>query len=58
MRSLLSLPIIAIAVGFVVMPGNYAEAGNVAQGEHAFMKCTPQRLVQCACRAISDQDHA
>jgi cytochrome c len=39
MRSLLSLPIIAIAVGFVVMAGNYALAGNVAQGEHAFVKC-------------------
>src|SRR5260370_16962868 len=39
MRSILSLPIIAIAVGFVVMAGNYAQAGNVAQGEHAFMKC-------------------
>ena len=39
MRCLRSLPIIAIAIGFAVMPGNYAEAGNVAQGEHAFMKC-------------------
>src|SRR6516225_1356986 len=29
----------AIAVGFAVVPGNYAEAGNAAQGEHAFAKC-------------------
>ena len=29
----------AIAVGFSVVPGNYAEAGNAAQGEHAFAKC-------------------
>src|SRR5262245_46556766 len=28
MRSLLSLPLTAIAVGFAVVPGNYAEAGN------------------------------
>ena len=39
MRGLLSLPLIAIAVGFAVVPGNCAEAGNAAQGEHAFMKC-------------------
>ena len=39
MRSLLSLPITAIAVGFAVAPGNYAEAGNATQGEHAFAKC-------------------
>ncbi len=39
MRSLLSLPIIAVAVGFAVVPGNYAQAADAAQGEHAFMKC-------------------
>jgi cytochrome c len=39
MRSLLSLPLIAIAVGFAVVSGNRAEAGNAAQGEHTFMKC-------------------
>jgi len=39
MRSLLSLPITAIAVGFAVVPGNYAEGGNATQGEHAFAKC-------------------
>ena len=39
MRSLLSLPITAIAVGFTVAPGNYAEGGNATQGEHAFAKC-------------------
>jgi cytochrome c len=38
MRSLLSLSN-SIAIGFAVMPGNCAQAGNVAQGEHAFMKC-------------------
>jgi cytochrome c len=39
MRRLLSLAIVAIAVGFPVMPGICAEAGNSAQGEHAFKKC-------------------
>jgi cytochrome c len=39
MRTLLSLPIIAILVGFAVAPGNCAEAGNAAQGERAFTKC-------------------
>lgn len=39
MRSLHSLPITAIAVGFAVVSGNYAEAGNAAQGEQAFAKC-------------------
>jgi len=34
-----SLPITAIAVGFAVVPGNYAEGGNATQGEHAFAKC-------------------
>jgi cytochrome c len=29
----------AIAVGFAVAPGNCVEAGNAAQGEHAFVKC-------------------
>jgi hypothetical protein len=28
----------AIAVGFAVVPGNYAEVGNAARGEHAFAK--------------------
>src|SRR5262249_16379798 len=39
MRSLLSLSITAIAVGFAVLPGNYGEGGNANQGEHAFAKC-------------------
>jgi cytochrome c len=39
MRSLLALPMAAIAVGFAVAPGNCVEAGNAAQGEHAFVKC-------------------
>ena len=39
MRSLLSLPITALAVGFAIVSDNYAEAGNAAQGEHAFAKC-------------------
>ena len=39
MRSLPALPFAAIAVGFAVAPGNCAEAGNAAQGEHAFAKC-------------------
>jgi hypothetical protein len=32
MRVLFSLPITAIAVGFAVVSGNYAEAGNAAHG--------------------------
>ena len=39
MRSLLALPMAAIAVAFAVAPGNCVEAGNAAQGEHAFVKC-------------------
>ena len=39
MRSLLSLSITATAVGFAGVPTNYAQAGNAAQGEHAFAKC-------------------
>jgi len=39
MRKLLSLPSIAIAVWFAVVPGNCVEAGNAAQGEQVFMKC-------------------
>jgi len=39
MRSLLALSMAAIAVGFAVAPGNCVEAGNAAQGEHAFVKC-------------------
>ena len=39
MRSLLALPMAAIAIGFAVAPGNCVEAGNAAQGEHAFVKC-------------------
>ena len=39
MRSLLTLPLATIAVGFAVIPGNCVEAGDAAQGEHAFAKC-------------------
>src|SRR5262249_11591442 len=39
-KSLPSLLITVIAVGFTVaVPGNFAEAGNAAHGEHAFAKC-------------------
>src|SRR5258705_7554980 len=41
MRSLLSFPITAFAVGFAVLPGDSANAGDAAQGEHAFVKCAP-----------------
>ena len=37
MRSLLSLPIAAVAVGFAVVPGNCA--GDAAKGEHEYAKC-------------------
>jgi cytochrome c len=39
MRSLLALPMAAIAVGFAVAPGNCVGTGNAAQGEQAFVKC-------------------
>src|SRR5262249_25494320 len=39
MRSLPALPCVAIAIGFAVAPANCADAGNAAQGEHAFAKC-------------------
>jgi cytochrome c len=41
MRSLLLLPIIAIAVGYAIASGNCAEAADATQGEHAFAKCAP-----------------
>jgi cytochrome c len=41
MRSLLLLPITAIAVGFVIATGNGADAADAAHGEHAFAKCAP-----------------
>src|SRR5215467_14281318 len=39
MRSLLALTLATIAAGFAVIPGNCVEAGDAAQGEHAFAKC-------------------
>ena len=39
MQRLFAVPLAAIAVGFAVAPGNSEEAGNAAQGEHAFAKC-------------------
>ena len=41
MRTLLSLSTIAVAAAFAVVPGNSAEVGDVAQGQHAFAKCAP-----------------
>src|SRR5215468_9812137 len=41
MRILLSLPITAVAAAFAVVPGNCAEVGDAAQGQHAFAKCAP-----------------
>jgi len=37
MRSLLSLAVAAVAIGFAVVPGN--SAGDAAKGEHEFAKC-------------------
>src|SRR5215471_2797600 len=41
MRILMSLPIAAVAVAFIVAPGNSAEVGDAAQGQQAFAKCAP-----------------
>ena len=37
MRSLLSLPVAAVAILFAVVPGNCA--GDAAKGEHEYVKC-------------------
>ena len=39
MQHLISLAIIAVAPAFLIAPSASADAGNSAQGEHAFKKC-------------------
>jgi cytochrome c len=41
MRSLILSRITAISVGLVIASATCAEAGDAAQGEHAFAKCAP-----------------
>src|SRR5262249_12407587 len=41
MRNLILSPITAITVGLVIASATCAEAGDPAQGEHAFAKCAP-----------------
>jgi cytochrome c len=41
MWSLYRLPAAAIAVAFVTVSGNCADAGDASHGEHVFAKCAP-----------------